>query len=91
MGFNYALFLSELEAATTIIPFNESIPQTMRMSIAETLESQSNDENDDIELILAKIKAKVVRERIQVDTQSYYTHIKFIIVFIIQKAISIFY
>ncbi|KAK0166586.1 hypothetical protein PV327_004079 [Microctonus hyperodae] len=67
MGFNYALFLRELEAATTVIPFNESIlPQTMRTSIAETLESQSNDENNDIALILTKIKAKVVRERIQV-------------------------
>ncbi|KAK0079021.1 hypothetical protein PV325_001848 [Microctonus aethiopoides] len=66
MGFNYALFLRELEAATTVIPFNESIPQTMRTSIAETLESQSNDENNDVELTLAKIKAKVVRERIQI-------------------------
>lgn len=66
LGFNYNWFLKELEAQTIEEPLYHSIVKEKRKINAEKLSPEATAGETNIVLILAKIKAKVVRERIKV-------------------------
>ncbi|XP_015123214.1 uncharacterized protein LOC107045443 [Diachasma alloeum] len=66
MGFNYARFLQELEALPITRPLYEKLVQEKRLLNAERPLTIPCRNERDIVLILGKIKAKVVRERVKV-------------------------
>ncbi|XP_033317224.1 uncharacterized protein LOC117214955 isoform X1 [Bombus bifarius] len=66
LGFNYNWFLKELEAQPIEEPLYHSMVKEKRKINAEKLSPEATADETNIVLILAKIKAKVVRERIKV-------------------------
>ncbi|KAK1121499.1 hypothetical protein K0M31_010302 [Melipona bicolor] len=66
LGFNYNWFLKELEAQRIEEPLYHSMIKEKRQINAEKPPPEVTAEETNIVLILAKIKAKVVRERIKV-------------------------
>ncbi|KAK9310506.1 hypothetical protein QLX08_000247 [Tetragonisca angustula] len=66
LGFNYNWFLKELEAQRIEEPLYHSMVKEKRRINAEKPPPEVTAEETNIVLILAKIKAKVVRERIKV-------------------------
>ncbi|KOX77600.1 hypothetical protein WN51_09264 [Melipona quadrifasciata] len=66
LGFNYNWFLKELEAQRIEEPLYHSMVKEKRQINAEKPPPEVTAEETNIFLILAKIKAKVVRERIKV-------------------------
>lgn len=66
LGFNYNWFLKELEALPIEEPLYQSMLKEKRLINAEKPPVVLTDDETNILLILAKIKAKVVRERIKV-------------------------
>ncbi|XP_043520481.1 uncharacterized protein LOC122534172 isoform X2 [Frieseomelitta varia] len=66
LGFNYNWFLKELEAQRIEDPLYHSMVKEKRQINAEKPPPEVTAEETNIVLILAKIKAKVVRERIKV-------------------------
>lgn len=66
MGFNYARFLQDLEALPITKPLYEKlVNERLILNAEKPLPIPCQDERD-IVLILGKIKAKVVRERVNV-------------------------
>lgn len=66
LGFNYFQFLQELEARPIEEPlYCQMLEDKIRIN-AEKSPSEPHEDETNIVLILAKIKAKVVRERIKV-------------------------
>lgn len=68
LGFDYYRFLMELEAKPVVEPlYDRILEEKKRINVeAKTLPTDNEDETN-IVLVLAKIKAKVVRERIKVN------------------------
>ncbi|XP_029049367.2 uncharacterized protein LOC114879045 [Osmia bicornis bicornis] len=65
LGFNYVLFLKELEAIKIEEPlYNSMLKEKMKINAEKPPPEGSVDETN-IVLILAKIKAKIVRERVK--------------------------
>ncbi|KAI4498944.1 hypothetical protein M0802_006119 [Mischocyttarus mexicanus] len=66
LGFNYFMFLQELEAKPIVQPlYDEMLKQKIQVN-AEKLSIAGNEDETNVVLVLAKIKAKVVRERIKI-------------------------
>ncbi|RLU20681.1 hypothetical protein DMN91_007294 [Ooceraea biroi] len=66
LGFDYNRFLQELEARLIAEPLYHRMLEEKKRLNAEKPPSEPRDDETNIVLILAKIKAKVVRERIKV-------------------------
>lgn len=66
MGFNYTRFLQELEFQPIVEPLYYRMLEDKKRLNAERPPSEPHEDETNIILILAKIKAKVVRERIKV-------------------------
>ncbi|KYM82924.1 hypothetical protein ALC53_06636 [Atta colombica] len=66
MGFNYTRFLQELEFQPIVEPLYYRMLEDKKRLNAERPPSEPHEDETNIVLILAKIKAKVVRERIKV-------------------------
>ncbi|XP_011637056.1 uncharacterized protein LOC105427136 [Pogonomyrmex barbatus] len=66
LGFNYTKFLEELELQPIVEPLYKCMLEDKRKINAEKLPSEPHEDETNIVLILAKIKAKVVREKIKV-------------------------
>ncbi|XP_018359818.1 PREDICTED: uncharacterized protein LOC108759052 isoform X1 [Trachymyrmex cornetzi] len=66
MGFNYTRFLQELEFQPIVEPLYYRMLEDKKRLNAERSPSEPHEDETNIVLILAKIKAKVVRERIKV-------------------------
>ncbi|XP_017798938.1 PREDICTED: uncharacterized protein LOC108579823 [Habropoda laboriosa] len=66
LGFNYNWFLMELEARKVEEPLYNSVLQEKKTINSEKRTPEATAEETNIVLILAKIKAKVVRERVRV-------------------------
>ncbi|XP_070165049.1 uncharacterized protein [Polyergus mexicanus] len=66
LGFNYTQFLQELESQPIVEPLYLQILEDKKRINAEKPPSESHEDETNIVLILAKVKAKVVRERIKV-------------------------
>ncbi|CAL7935870.1 unnamed protein product [Xylocopa violacea] len=66
LGFNYSWFLKELEARQIEEPLYQSMLKEKTIINAEKPPPEATVDETNIVLILAKIKAKVVRERIKV-------------------------
>ncbi|EGI71118.1 hypothetical protein G5I_00054 [Acromyrmex echinatior] len=66
MGFNYTRFLQELESQPIVEPLYCRMLEDKKRLNAERPPSEPDEDETNIVLILAKIKAKVVRERIKV-------------------------
>ncbi|KAH1021753.1 uncharacterized protein LOC109541236 isoform X1 [Dendroctonus ponderosae] len=66
MGFNYVWFLKEVEPKPTDEPLYVSFLEDMKRLNSETPNKPPSRQEKDIVQILAKIKGKVVRERIRV-------------------------
>nr|XP_012223237.1 PREDICTED: uncharacterized protein LOC105672711 isoform X1 [Linepithema humile] len=66
LGFNYTWFLQELEARPIEEPLYHQMLEDKKRINAEKPPSEPHEDETNIVLILAKIKAKVVRERIKV-------------------------
>lgn len=66
LGFNYAWFIEEMEALPTEVPLYHSMLEEKKLINSEKLPVKATSDESNIVLILAKIKAKVVRERIGV-------------------------
>ena len=73
LGFNYSWFLEELEARTIERPLYHNMLQEMRKINAPRASPQPTEDETNIVVILAKLKAKVVRERINVKYIYIYT------------------
>ena len=66
MGFNYTRFLQELESQPIVEPLYCRMLEDKKRLNAERPPSEPHEDETNVVLILAKIKAKVVRERIKV-------------------------
>lgn len=66
LGFNYTRFLQELEHQPIAEPMYHCVLKDKRRLNAEKPPSEPHEDETNIVLILAKIKAKIVRERINV-------------------------
>lgn len=66
LGFNYIQFLQELEVQPIAEPLYQRMLEDKKRLNAEKPPSEPHEDETNIVLILAKIKAKVVRERIKV-------------------------
>ncbi|XP_011688757.1 PREDICTED: uncharacterized protein LOC105450541 isoform X2 [Wasmannia auropunctata] len=66
LGFNYTLFLEELEPQPIVEPLYHRMLEDKKRLNAEKPPTEPHEDETNIVLILAKIKAKVVRERINV-------------------------
>ncbi|XP_036148032.1 uncharacterized protein LOC105829378 isoform X2 [Monomorium pharaonis] len=66
LGFNYIQFLQELEPEPIVEPLYVRMLEEKKQLNAEKPSCEPREEETNIVLILAKIKAKVVRERIKV-------------------------
>lgn len=66
LGFNYTRFLQELELQPIAVPLYHRMLEDKKRLNAEKPPSEPHENETNIVLILAKIKAKVVRERIKV-------------------------
>ncbi|XP_012253830.2 uncharacterized protein LOC105684778 [Athalia rosae] len=66
LGFNYAWFIEEMEARKPEVPLYNSMLEEKKLLNAEKPMPKATSDESNILLILAKIKAKVVRERIRV-------------------------
>lgn len=66
LGFNYTQFLQELESQPIAEPLYLQILEDKKRINAEKPPSEPREDETNIVLILAKVKAKVVRERIKV-------------------------
>lgn len=66
LGFDYNRFLQELEAQSISEPLYHRMLEEKKRLNAERPPSEPHEDETNIILILAKIKAKVVRERIKV-------------------------
>ncbi|XP_024882174.1 uncharacterized protein LOC112461240, partial [Temnothorax curvispinosus] len=66
LGFNYTQFLQELEVQPIVEPLYRRMLEDKKRLNAEKPPSEPHEDETNIVLILAKIKAKVVRERIKV-------------------------
>lgn len=66
LGFNYIWFLQEVEARPIEEPLYHQMLEDKKRINAEKPLSEPHEDETNIVLILAKIKAKVVRERIKV-------------------------
>ncbi|XP_050463997.1 uncharacterized protein LOC126858035 [Cataglyphis hispanica] len=66
LGFNYTQFLQELESQSIVEPLYLQMLEYKKRINAEKLPSEPHEDETNIVLILAKIKAKVVRERIKI-------------------------
>ncbi|KAF7987466.1 hypothetical protein HCN44_003228 [Aphidius gifuensis] len=65
-GFNYGLFLNDIEASPITVPYyNEMLEEKKLINFEKPAPVPTQDEKD-IVLILAKIKAKVIQQRIKV-------------------------
>ncbi|XP_012283315.1 uncharacterized protein LOC105701272 [Orussus abietinus] len=67
MGFNYSWFLEELEALPVAEPLYNEVLQKMQKVNAEKPTPEPTEDETNIVMVLAKVKAKVVRERIKVN------------------------
>lgn len=66
LGFNYFRFIEELESLPIEVPlYNTVLEETKKINSDKPPRKPTQDETN-IVIILAKIKAKVVRERIKV-------------------------
>lgn len=73
-GFNYTWFLQELDAKPLSMPlYYDMLKEKQRLNGRQPMPKPCEDERDII-LILAKIKAKIISERIKVYTDFYYIH-----------------
>ncbi|XP_034184983.2 uncharacterized protein LOC117606539 isoform X1 [Osmia lignaria lignaria] len=70
LGFNYVLFLKELEAIKIEEPLYKSMLEEKMKINAEKPPPEGSVDEKNIVLILAKIKAKIVRERVKVDCRA---------------------
>ncbi|KAK2582407.1 hypothetical protein KPH14_004725 [Odynerus spinipes] len=66
LGFNYYYFLEELEAKPITEPLYNRILEEKKKANAEKPAPVGSEDETNIVLVLAKIKAKVVRERVKV-------------------------
>ncbi|XP_018398309.1 PREDICTED: uncharacterized protein LOC108776253 [Cyphomyrmex costatus] len=66
MGFNYTRFLQEIELQPIVEPLYYSMLEDKKRLNAERPPFEPHEDETNVVLILAKIKAKVVRERIKV-------------------------
>lgn len=66
LGFNYIQFLQELESQPIVEPLYLQMLEDKKRINAEKPPSEPCEDETNIVLILAKIKAKIVRERIKV-------------------------
>ncbi|EFN67507.1 hypothetical protein EAG_02894 [Camponotus floridanus] len=66
LGFNYIQFLQELESQPIVEPLYLRMLEDKKRINAEKPPSEPSEDETNIVLILAKIKAKIVRERIKV-------------------------
>lgn len=66
LGFNFTQFLQELESETIVEPLYLKMLEDKKKINAEKPPPESHEDETNIVLILAKIKAKVVRERVKV-------------------------
>lgn len=66
LGFNYTLFLEELEPQPIVEPLYHRMLEDKKRLNAEKPPTEPHEDETNIVLILAKIKAKVVRERINI-------------------------
>lgn len=66
LGFNYTRFLQELEHRAIAEPLYHRMLEDKKRLNAEKPPSEPHEDETNIVLILAKIRAKVVRERIKV-------------------------
>ncbi|XP_014603469.1 PREDICTED: uncharacterized protein LOC106786514 [Polistes canadensis] len=76
LGFNYFIFLQELEAKPITQPlYDQMFKQKIQVN-AEKVSKPGTEDETNVVLVLAKIKAKVVRERIKVSEflKQYDTH-----------------
>lgn len=67
LGFDYVAFLKELEAIKIEEPLYKSMLEEKKKINAEKPPPEGSVDETNIVLILAKIKAKVVRERVKVN------------------------
>lgn len=67
LGFDYYRFLKELEAKPIVAPLYDRMLEEKKRVNAEAKFPPSTEDETNIVLVLAKIKAKVVRERIKVN------------------------
>ncbi|KAF7382800.1 hypothetical protein HZH66_013202 [Vespula vulgaris] len=76
LGFDYYRFLKELEAKPIVAPLYDRMLEEKKRVNAEAKFPPSTEDETNIVLVLAKIKAKVVRERIKVSEflKQYDTH-----------------
>ena len=66
LGFGYFQFLEELEALPIETPLYNAVLEEKKKLNADKLPREPTQDETNIVIILAKIKAKVVRERIKV-------------------------
>ncbi|XP_015588421.1 uncharacterized protein LOC107264555 [Cephus cinctus] len=66
IGFNYVYFIEELESLPVTEPLYFSMLEEKKIINAEKLPAEPTEEETNIVTILAKIKAKIVRERVKV-------------------------
>ncbi|XP_046608856.1 uncharacterized protein LOC124299634 [Neodiprion virginianus] len=66
LGFNYAWFIEEMEALPKEVPLYYAMLEEKKLINAEKSPPNPTSDESNIVLILAKIKAKIVRERIGV-------------------------
>lgn len=71
LGFNYAWFIEEMEALPPNVPLYHAMLEEKKILNAEKSPPKATNDETNIVLILAKIKAKVVRERIGASPMSY--------------------
>lgn len=71
LGFNYTWFLQELEARPIEEPLYHQLLEVKKRLNAEKPSPAPHEDETNIVLILAKIKAKVARERIKVIYHSF--------------------
>lgn len=83
LGFNYFWFLDELEARSIECPLYRDMLDEKRRINAPRKDPKPSENETNIVIVLAKIKAKVVRERINVIT--------YFLIFFFQKSRWKFY
>lgn len=65
-GFNYGFFLNDIEASPITLPHYVDMLEEKKLINSEKPAPVPTQDEKDISLILAKIKAKVVQQRIKV-------------------------
>lgn len=66
LGFNYLSFLKDIDATPITTPLYKTMLEELKQLNSEPPQKAPSSDDEDIVLIIAKIKAKVIRERVTV-------------------------